>query len=175
MGRSCRVCLSPYRVRYDELRLKGFDIKEIWRISRAEYKEDIPLYSFYYHFENHLENIIKEGEKAYLQREKQIEKTVTESIEAAQMLKRNLELCNQQLALLSDKVIEPEARREIRDIIFKSNQTAEILLRFIDKIQIKPKETEGGTLEKVLYCMQDFPPELMIKFTERWKNYGHTT
>jgi len=69
MTKHCRVCLSPNRSKYDELRLKGYLVKEIFRISRIDFKENIPIHSFYYHFQHHLDNIIREGIKSSKLRE----------------------------------------------------------------------------------------------------------
>ena len=171
MGKSCHVCLSSNRAIYDKLRMEGREVKLIWRLSKTDYKDNINLHSFYYHFQNHLENIIEEGVKASKFREKQIEKEIYQSIEAAMALRQNLVLSNKQLEMLKDKMDDPEVRKEIRDIMFKSNQTIELILRFIDKLQSRPKDSTENVFEKIIFCMKDFPPELILKFTERWKDY----
>ena len=172
MGRDCRVCISPNRTKIDDLRTKGLEVKKIWRIIQIEYKEDIPIHSLHYHFRNHLENIIQEGIKASRFREEQINKHISQGIEAARVLMTNLEKCAEQYKLLGERIDDPEVRREIRDIMSRSNQTIELILRFLEKVESKPVDKGEDVLQKIIHCMQDFPRDLIVKFSERWDNYG---
>jgi len=172
MGKICRVDISPNRAYYDELRLKGYKIKEIWRIAKTEFKEDIPIHSFYYHFRHHLERIIKEGEKASKLRQDAIEEEIYKSMDAARMLRTNLERCAEQSGVLTD-ISNPKERKEMRSIISISNETIGLILRFLDKLEVKSKLTEEDIFKKVIQCIKDFPPELILEFTKKWKEYKY--
>jgi len=112
-------------------------------------------------------SVIEATKEASKLREKEVEKEIYKTIDAAKILRRNLDRCNEQFEQLRD-VRDKTIRAEIRKIINLSNDTLSLILRFLDKIQIKPKITEEDIFEKIVHCMKDFPPDLIIKFTQAW-------
>jgi len=173
MGRICKVCWSPHRPEYDEKIIQGWEIKEVWRrLAIAKYNEKFSYESMRKHAKNHVKALIRSSIEASKLRQKTIDEEIKKSIEVSTQLRRNLQLCNDQLEALKD-LSNPDTRREIRDIIGKVNQTVELLLRFSDKITEHQSRvpTEEELMDRLRYSLQDIPWEYAGKILERFENY----
>ena len=54
MPRTCYICNSLHRDEYDQMKLEGMPIIEIYAISHNKYNENFKYYHFQKHFANHL-------------------------------------------------------------------------------------------------------------------------
>ena len=171
MPRECSVCLSPHVDEYNDLHFnKGWFITKIRRYAATKYGE-------YFKYETMRRHFARERErreysiKADKEREEYIKREIQKDIETARMLRQNLELCNSQLNSLKEEMDDPEARKEIREIIGKINETVALLLRFSDKMETKRETVDIEDIyRRVIKCIEDFPVEYLLKFRERWMN-----
>jgi hypothetical protein len=66
MGRICLVCNSSHRQEYDNMRLEGKSVKDVYYFATNMYHENLRYYHFQKHFQNHLGVIDKKGESRNL-------------------------------------------------------------------------------------------------------------
>jgi len=172
LGRECLVCLSPYCKEYEDLRFnKRWSVRKIYEYARVKHGETFSYQSLRRHLkkQKHYINQMKEVDAF---REEIIKQEIDRELEASRILRNNLELLSEQVqAVLQDgtNIQDPEARKEIREIVSKINQTSDLLLRFSDKINIKDDTlTEDELYRRVMLCMEDFPIEYIKKFKNRW-------
>jgi len=173
MGRICKICWSPHRPEYDKKLLEGWEIKEVWRYAITKYNERFSYESLRRHAKNHVEELVRTQVEASKLRQKRIDEEIQKSIEISEQLRRNLQLCNDQIQELSKDVSDPNRRREIRDVIGKINQTVELLLRFSDKLTKSESrmDPEEVLIDRLRYALQDIPWEYASKILERFKQY----
>jgi len=171
MGRRCKVCDSIHLAEYNKLFHKGWEIKEIWRKAITENNETFSYESMRRHFRNDVEGVLEAHKKADKLRKQILEEEIKKDIIVAQQIRNDLELLNDMLNKIKDNIDDRGSREEILKIISKIHDTLELLLRFADQIQFKPRISEEAIYEKVVKCMFDFPTDLIIKFMERWKKY----
>lgn len=166
----CRVCLSPYREIYDELRLKqNKTIKEIWIIATTKYNDPIGYYSFVRHFE-HLEKE-KDSLIQYSKvRDQIVKESIEKDIEAAKRIRANLQICAERIEKYAkQESLTREEEKSLLEFIHESTLLIEQLLKWGEKLNIQPAPTD--IFQRILDCMKDFPPELIDKFAERWNKY----
>ena len=168
------VCTSPHRKEIDELILKGWTLKEILRTLKAKYPDEkLPSYnSLKNHARYHVRDPIKEALEMNKEREKVIKRELKASMKAVELLRKNLERLSEILEKAWEEGIESsKKRKEIGTLIWRANQTIELLLKYAEKVEgIQLSEDE--ILDRILYCIADFPPNLVEKFKERWDRYG---
>jgi len=174
MGRTCKVCWSPHRAEYDEKILKGWEIKEVWRYAITKHQERFSYESMRRHARNDVKGLIRSQLEASKIRQQKIDEEIAKSIEVSEQLRRNLQLCNDQIKELSTNVSDAEYRKEIRDVIGKINQTVELLLKFSDKLSqteysVDPEEV---LVDRLRYALQDIPWEYASKILKRFKQYA---
>jgi hypothetical protein len=172
MGRSCHVCASPNRTEYDKLRINGMQIKEIWKLAHQKYNETHLSYaSFQGHFANDVEMLIDSQVKASKLREQVVKENIKKDIEIARRLTNNLEI-------ISDKIEEYAEKENVTiddlevliKLINQSSSIIELFLKWSAKLDIKVDDMD--TFSKIMKCIEDFPPDLVAKFAERWKDFG---
>ena len=171
--RTCTVCSSPHRTEYEKMRFEERKtIKEIWKYANEHYGENIGYYSFVRHFNNHVESVIQEMKKASKLREKILQEEIKKDIRIAKQLTRNLEICAQKIeSKLQQGDLSPKDEKILLDYLAETRLIIEELLKWSNKINIQPEEE--NIFERIIYCMQDFPEELIMKFKERWDNYEY--
>jgi len=171
--KQCQTCQSPHVEEIDKMILKKTEIKEIVRYLKGRYPDEvIPTYdSIKRHARLHVKELMKRAIDYNKEKDAIIRKEIKDSILAAQILRGNLEKLSKMLADTWEKIEEPKARKEIGTLIWRANQTVEILLKFADKIE-GVKMTQDDILERLLYCIADFPPEYIEKLKDRWEKYG---
>ena len=171
MGRICTVCISPHREFIDDCIVKGWERKEIYRELLRRYGPgNVPSYqSIIDHARTHVKAVVQAAVERDAFRLKTIKEEIARDVSISRQLRQNLELCNDQISRIVKEtdMANPEARGEVRDIISRLNQTIELLLRFSDKVEVKA--TQVDLSDRVLYCLRDFPPDLVETFMQRWK------
>lgn len=174
MGKLCLVCRSIHRDEYDKRLNDGWEIKEVWRYARREHNEKFSYQSMLNHFHKDVEDIIDAHKKADKIRKDIIEKQIEEEILVSQELRNDLAELSNQLKLLKNKELtDPQARKEIRDIIYASARVIELSLKFADKLEFKPRLSEEEIYDKVIKCMNkaEIPYDLIMKFMDEWDSY----
>lgn len=171
MGRRCKVCDSLHVADYDQKILSGWVVKEVWKYAMREHQMIVSYEAFRNHANNCVRGMVQESRYASRLRQKKIDEEIQRDIQLVKQLTDNLSLCNEQVSKLKD-VEDPEARGEVREIIGRINQTVDLLLKFSDKLNIKPAVSEDELYDRVVRCMEDFPPEWILKFREKWSLYG---
>jgi len=79
-----------------------------------------------------------------------------------------MEILEQQLRHVVDRMDDPDARKEAREIMRSTRELVELMFRFEDKFKTD-SVTQSEIYEKIMLCIRDFPPELINKFIERWE------
>jgi len=169
-GQLCQVCKSPNVAEYDKLLLEGWEIKEVWRKAVTEYNESFSYESMRGHYHRDVIGIIEAKKKRDRIRENILEEEIQKDIVVAQQIRNDLELLNNMLNTIKENIEDKESRREILSIVSKIHDTLELLLRFADQLQLKPRITEEELYEKFIKAMSDFPSEYIMKFMERIKS-----
>ena len=169
--KTCRVCSSPHRDEYEEMRFKqNRQIKDIWIYAKNKYNEDLGYYCFVRHFK-HVENEMNALKKTSRLRQQIVEEEIKKDIEIAQRLRRNLEICAQNIEKYARREdLTPEEEKSLLEFISKSTLIIEELLKWSKQLDVTPRTED--VFKRILYCMADFPVELVKKFEERWRNYG---
>ena len=175
MGRVCNVCRSLHRTEYEHMRfVERKSIKEIQEYAKEKYGEDIGYYSFVRHFNNHVEVYLNELRKSSQLRQKVLRESIRKDIQIAQRLTRNLEICSNKIeSLVQSASLSKDEEKVLLDYLAETRLIIEELLKWSSKIQLEPAKEDIFT--RILYCMEDFPPELIEKFRERWENFGSSS
>jgi len=172
--KTCKLCLSPNRVEYEEMRFKkNKSIKEIWTYASSVKGENINYYVFQRHFYKMMDGLDAVHKSSKL-RNDIIEEEIKKDIEISQRLRRNLEICADNIekyAKRDDLTVEEE--KSLLDFIGKTSLIIDELLKWSKQLDFKPKSED--IFEKILYCIHDFPEHLIEKFKERWSSYGSSS
>lgn len=171
MGRSCIVCSSPHLSEYNKLRVDGMAITDIERLAHEKYQENhIQYHNFQKHFTNDLEVIINEQAKANKLREQVVKENIKKDIEIARRLTQNLEIVADKIDEYANKKIDdPDELELLLKFMGESRMIIEQFLKWSAKLEIRQDDTD--TFTKIMKCIEDFPPDLIAKFAERWKDY----
>ena len=171
LGRICFICNSPHRAEYDQMKLDGKPIKEIHAYSHNQYQENhLEYYHFQKHFANHVEVLVREQEKAGKLRDQYVKEVIKKSIDIGRRLQRNLELVTDKIEEKAQHMDNPIAEEMFLKFVGESRLIIEQFLKWTSKLDLE--ESSEDTMKKIMYCLQDFSPDLIEKFIERWKSYG---
>ena len=168
--RTCKVCNSPHVEEYNRMRFQeNRDIKEIWMYAKQKYNEPFSYYSLRRHFQ-HVKREMDYLKRSSKLRQKIVEEEIKRDIVIAEQLRRNLEICAKHIEKYASKdQLTREEEKSLINFIHQSNLIIEELLKWGKQLKLQPK-TEN-IFERIMYCMRDFPPELLAKFEERWNSY----
>lgn len=173
MGRSCFVCNSPHRSEYDQLRIDGMPVKDVWqKIALDKYGEShLQYHHFQKHCANHIEVIVSESVKANRLRDQVIKEVIKKDVEIIKTFSHNLELVADRVDTIAKEMDSLEAIERHGELFIKfiseSRQTIEQFLKWSAKLNVQ--DTNEDTFNIIIKCMYDFPPELLDKFAIRWK------
>jgi ribonucleotide reductase alpha subunit len=171
MGRTCYICNSVHREEYDKLRLSGKPVKEIYLISQNTYHENnLRYWHFQKHFMNHLEALVNESVKANRLRDQYIKEVVKKDMDILRMFSKSLDIVTEKLLEKAEHLDNPVEEEMYLRFAAEQRMLIEQYLKWGSKLQIQ--DTSEDTFRKILRCMEDFPVDLIAKFTERWKEYG---
>jgi len=171
LGRECVVCFSIHRDEYDDLRIsKRLRIKEIYQYAKTKYNERFSYSAMARHFRNHVKPIIEASIRADKIRKEIIEEEIHKDIQIATTLRKNLETLAKQIELVSEDILNPDDRKEARDVVARINDTVELLLRFSDKIKLEKKESEEDIYDRVIYALEGQNIDWQL-FRKRWETF----
>lgn len=174
--RSCNTCECQYVDEIDSMIMAGWKFKEIYRYLKGKYTDDkkLPSYeSIKYHARNHVEGVMKKAAASSRARARAIQKEIKASISSAEQLRKNLHYVSQSLDQLWQHADMEDAttQKRLTSLISSANKTIELLLKFKSQIQDKGEQVED-VYDKLMFCIHDFPSDMIDKVIERWENYG---
>ena len=172
MGRSCFVDNSPHREEYDRLRLEGKPIKYITELAHSKYNEtNLEYHHFQKHFANHVESLVTEAVKANRLRDEVVKEVVKKDIEIIKTFSSNLQSVTDQVSILVKEMGNIQGIEKYGELLVKlvaeSRAIIEQYLKWSTKLNIQ--DTSEDMFNIIIKCMHDFPPDLLSKFADRWK------
>ena len=174
MPRNCKVCASPNRLEYEKQYLEShLKIDEIFHLASKSHPEDgLSYYSIRRHFKNHVEYYLAIEKQVDKERKELYKRVLKQDIVVAEQLLDNLKLCNDKIqAKAKEDKLDPGDEKILLDWLSEARMTIEQVLKWKDKIEWETPESEEDLVKKIMDCMQDFPPELLLRFKERWEKY----
>ena len=171
--RSCDSCNSPYIAEIDEMIEAGWKVKEVHRFLQGRYPDEVvPSYdSLLTHRRNHVEGVINRAVASSRRRQKTIRKEIKSSISSAGQLAKNLHMLSGSLDhLWSNWDVDNPQIKILTSLITSINKTIELLLKFNKEIT-ESEESAEDVFDKLMFCIRDFPPELVNTIVERWQTY----
>lgn len=186
MGRACFLCNDPHRVEYEQVYLKTRSYKKTWQYAVRRYNTDIGYHVFRNHLKNHFKDIVDIGKESSKLRREVIKDDIHDEIQMSKALKRNLNFLIEIIDKLKNKAQVALDRNEIDmsqdeidnckdivktslDVIYKINQTIELMLRFSDKLEIEAENDPDTLFAKLMDCMDGVPIEYIEIFAKKWK------
>jgi len=175
MGRDCVICLSPHRVEYEKMRVeKRMRIKDIWLYAKCKHNETFSYSAILRHMRNHVQSLIEEQKKAVRLRKKHIEQEIQRDIAIASNITKNLQICNDQIKRIRERLETEGLSKELGDIALKwlgeSRLIIELLLRWSDKI--KPElEGKEDIEDRLYYALKDLPFDYIEQVKKRWDEW----
>ena len=174
MPKLCKLCYSPHRLEYEAMFMKGSTLVDIQKYAKEKYGEEYSYSTVQRHFQKHVKEIVEKRLKSELAHSEYLKTKLKENLQVAERLVRNLRICDEQLqAAIQVGVsnLTPDEKKILLQYIAEIRQTVELLLRWSEKIQTEPLKEED-IFERILFCLQDFPPELIQKFKARWVEFN---
>jgi len=175
MPPKCKVCGSPFRLEYEKQYLEShMKVDEIWRLSSKSHPEEVISYfSFRRHFKNHVDYYLDIEKQVDYERKELYKRVLKQDITVAEQLLGNLKLCSEKIEKKAkEEHMEVQDEKVLLDWLSEARMTIEEILKWKDKIEWETPESEEDQVKKIMECMSDFPSELLLKFKERWDNYG---
>ena len=164
----CKVCSSPHREEYEDMRLnKKMTLLEISQYARLKYNEDISTASLSRHFTRHVEAYYKKAFSSDSLRMRYMKEQMNAIMRAAKSIRKQLEVLEKQLEKVIENLDDPDSRREAREIMHSTKELVELMFRFEDKFKAESR-SETELYDKIMEIIKDFPPELVNLFIERW-------
>jgi len=168
---TCKVCMSIHRQEYERLKLeKHMTNVAISKYAKEKYNEDIPHWTFAYHFKAHCQPYIESLVKSSRYRKEVVRAQIKKDIVIARQLTKNLEICADKIReKLHKGELTKDEEKLLLDYLAETRLTIEELLRWSEKLKLE--EEEPTTLERIVNCMKDFPPEYIELFLKRWEEH----
>jgi len=176
MPRNCNVCISSHLEEIDNMILDGWEVKEVYRTLKGKYpNENLPSYdSLCNHAKEHVRHDNVRQQQIEVRKKKAIEKEIKASIQAVEQLSKNLTMVSKMLRLAWEAegaLSNQAARKELSDLIWRTNQTVELLLKYSEKVD-KKELSEDDIFNRLLYCMSGLPSDTVNLIMSRWDTYG---
>jgi len=175
MGRVCQVCYHPHRAWIEKRILEGWVKKEIYNEMKRKDMNPPPYKSILNHARKCMQIYMDQSLKSDRLRKEKIREEIKRDLNTAKGLRQNLELLNRMIdrVIAESDVDDKATREELSRLIHRVNETIELILRFSDKVGIieEPESLE----DKIIYCLRDFPSDLIVKFKQRWESHGDQT
>jgi len=165
LGRVCRVCSSCLLLDYEKMYSVGKKVSEIKKYA-VEKNDDISYNSFARHFKKCSKNrrISNVGEK-----DKLIKTEINTTVSIIKNLNRNLEVCSQKIDSL---LKEPSPNTELLRFLSETRMTIGELRSFMKEFNIKSLDEKEDIFNRILYCMKDFPINIIEEFERRWSEFS---
>ena len=170
--KTCRVCSSLHREEYEKMKLvENRTAKDIHEYS-MKYNEEIGYYSFVRHF-RHTKVQLDELKKSSKLRNKIVEESIQKDIAIVQRIQQNLDICDQLIGGFVDegklRELDPDDFKLLFTAMSQCRLVIDQMLKWRKDVNVQTNTTD--LFEKILFCMNDFPLEQIVKFKERWEAY----
>jgi hypothetical protein len=165
VGRRCLCCDSLYEDEYSKLYGMGKKVSEILEYSRG--KGDTFSYnSLVRHLKLHSRNKQVSNRE---DRDKLLKEELGSSVNIIRKLNKNLEVCSSRI----DSLLEGSSpNSELLKFLGETRMTIQTLRNFMKDFNIKEIDQKEDIFNRMLYCMHDFPPDIIEKFSTRWNEYN---
>ena len=175
MGRKCIVEMSPHLSEYEKMRMDGKTIQDIVAYARDKYGEGwLKYYHFQRHFQEHMAYVVTEGIKVSKLRDEVIKESIKKTIEIAKRITRDLDIVADAVDTWADKVKDNPndevAHDRLLDYLEESRHIFDQYFKWQKDLEVT--DTGEETFLKIMKCIEDFPPDLIAKFSDRWENYN---
>jgi hypothetical protein len=175
MGRRCFVEMSPHLAEYEKMRMDGKPIQDIVKYSNEHYGElHLKYHHFQRHFQDHMQYVVTEGIKVSKLRDEVIKESIKKTIEVAKRIQRSLDIVADNVDTWAKKVEDNPADATANEMLLnylnESRLIFEQALKWESKLNVA--DTGEETFSKIMKCLEDFPPDLIAKFADRWESYG---
>lgn len=170
----CRVCSSIHKEIIEKMKfVENRKITDIHKYISDNYpEEDLSYHSIQRHLlhaRNQMEHLRNTSEL----RNRIVEDSIKKDIEIAKRIERNLIICDQLLNTYIEngqlRELTTEELRELFLTMAEARRVIDQMLKWRKDINIESSNTD--MYEKILYCMKDFPLDLIKKFRDRWDTY----
>lgn len=175
MGRKCIVEMSPHLSEYEKMRIDGINIQDILKFAHETYGENhLKYHHFQRHFQEHMSYVVTEGIKVSKLRDEAIKESIKKTIEVAKRIQRSMDIVADNVDTWATKVSDnPDnevANEMLLNYLNESRLIFEQALKWESKLDVA--DTGEETFSKIMKCLEDFPPDLINKFIDRWENYN---
>ena len=171
MPRVSKIALSPHRAEYEELRFKKhFTYREIAQYARNKYNEHFSIPSLSKYFSKHAK-YIEESIKSNKLRRELIKERMKQEIEATTMIIRQLKNLSNQLDQVENKLEDPEARKETREIIKIADAVLNTALKYKDELTVEERVQEEEIYDRLRYAIEHLDPQAQREILERFEQY----
>ena len=175
MPRQCKICISPHRTEYEDLRInKKLTYNEIQQIAKNKYDEVLSYSCLSRHFSNDVEFYVDQRMKSSKLQEMYVKKKLKEHINASINIVNTLNMLNKQLEAVKNNVDDPVARKEARDIVRILDTVLQTALRYKDEIKPKDEEKDTDVYDRLLWTLQEsnVPIDYIKKIKDKWDEYS---
>lgn len=119
---------------------------------------------------NHVEVLVNESVKASKLRDQYIKEVVKKDMDILRMFSKSLDIVTENLLAKAEHLDNPLEEEMYLRFAAEQRLLIEQYLKWGSKLQIQ--DTSEDTFRKILKCMEDFPIDLIAKFSERWNEDG---
>ena len=174
MTKACKLCNSPNRSEYEDLRLnKKVTYSDMAQIARNKYGENISTSCFSRHFNKHVEIYINARIRSDQLKEKFVKEKLKEHINASINIINTLNMLNLQLDKIKGDMDDPKARKEAREIAKTLDTVLQTALRYKDEIKPPNEETNEDVYDRLLWTLDQakIPVDYIVKIKDMWEKY----
>lgn len=163
MGRNCLVCQSLYEDEYSKLYRLGKKTSEILKYSKGK-GDSFSYNSLSRHLKFHSRNKQVSNRE---DRDKLLKEELRSTINIVRKLNKSLEICSSKIDSLMN-----ENSPELLKYLSETRMTIETLRNFLKDFNIKEIDQKEDIFNRIIYCMKDFPSNIIEEFERRWNEYS---
>lgn len=161
----CKVCTSTNRSFYEEkfVEKNGLPWTELEKMAKS-LNEEISMMSFKRHFERHFSAKIHEFMTKEETVEQAVEKKKTETINAVDELKNNVNRINGYLSKIDSDALNPATLSAIASILSEQRKTLEACEKISTNLKTKVGLTRAELLKEIVRSASDLCEDCQINF-----------
>jgi len=164
VGRRCLCCDSIYEDEYSKLSSLGKNVSQILEYARS--KGDTFSYnSLSRHLKFHTGTKVSNRED----RDKLLKEELGSSVNIIRKLNKSLEICSSKIDSLLDSNAPDQT---LLKYLSETRMCIETLRNFLKDFNIKEIDQKEDIFNRIIYCMKDFPSNIIEEFERRWNEYS---
>jgi len=169
----CKICKCPYRKELEELYLSGMTIKDVKRYAEKKYNLNYSYKSYWNHMTKHIKELINREVESNKLREKIVKEEVYKQIEISKNLRKNIESLQSIINKRLENISKDSDLSILLALLREARQLYELLLRYDEKIDLKPEVDKDELYNKIIECFLKIkiPNEYIVRFQEEWNKY----